>query len=463
MPSEELLEHSYSYLRPSSTTCRDGVVDVSLATSGGHVLHPRFFSGAVLHTRQTARMLQAVARIARTRFFTHPAATPYHRGAREGGGDPVVTASEEMLRFESLSPCAGVYVRFDLEPECLRGEFAGHGTTNVDFNADMRAALGAATDDDSLRLSVGAESLELESGSTKVIERRVPLPERWLKSFSEVQLAQQELDLRHELEPTPARRFLRELPATRMHGAGFWVVPAGAGVRLSRQGGRGGVALGGVDRLRVLADLARDARAVRIYGGPRGVCAWELVLERASFQLVLSAEASRGFSGEGNVLSALTDPDAGRAAERIRDELRWQRALEVEALSDATSLDPSRVRRGLAVLSAAGLVGYDLRLGCYFHRELPFERESLEALQPRLRDARRLLKASAVRLVGDGEHSTEALVSSGGVDHRVRIEGDEARCTCPWFGRHRGERGPCKHVLAVRLAVAERPAAVSPR
>ncbi len=28
-------------------------------------------------------------------------------------------------------------------------------------------------------------------------------------------------------------------------------------------------------------------------------------------------------------------------------------------------------------------------------------------------------------------------------------------CTCPWYGKHHGDRGPCKHVLAVQLVAAE--------
>nr|BFE77651.1 hypothetical protein GCM10020093_002520 [Planobispora longispora] len=36
---------------------------------------------------------------------------------------------------------------------------------------------------------------------------------------------------------------------------------------------------------------------------------------------------------------------------------------------------------------------------------------------------------------------------------RVRME--EGSCTCEWWYDHRGSRGPCKHVLAARIAVRE--------
>ena len=44
------------------------------------------------------------------------------------------------------------------------------------------------------------------------------------------------------------------------------------------------------------------------------------------------------------------------------------------------------------------------------------------------------------------------VVRSGGVEHRVSFGAAADRCTCPWWGKHRGDRGPCKHVLAARMA-----------
>jgi hypothetical protein len=69
-------------------------------------------------------------------------------------------------------------------------------------------------------------------------------------------------------------------------------------------------------------------------------------------------------------------------------------------------------------------------------------------MHPRLRDARALIAAGAVTLTAEG-----ALVISNGTEHRVTHAADgTSRCTCPWWGRHRGGRGPCKHVLAASLA-----------
>ena len=44
------------------------------------------------------------------------------------------------------------------------------------------------------------------------------------------------------------------------------------------------------------------------------------------------------------------------------------------------------------------------------------------------------------------------VVSSGDAEYVVRLEDGVMRCT---YAKHRGERGPCKHVLAVQHARRE--------
>jgi SWIM zinc finger len=105
----------------------------------------------------------------------------------------------------------------------------------------------------------------------------------------------------------------------------------------------------------------------------------------------------------------------------------------------------------LSILGARGLVGFDVGESAYFHRELPFDMELVEALQPRLRDARKLVEEAGVRLVSYTGESVEAYVRGTDVEHRVRLKGEEWRCTCPWFSRNQGARGPCKHILATQI------------
>ena len=106
-------------------------------------------------------------------------------------------------------------------------------------------------------------------------------------------------------------------------------------------------------------------------------------------------------------------------------------------------MTPERGRRALSWLGAHGRIGFDPVEQAWFRRELPFPREALAKDPPRLRDAKKLVAEGAVR---DGE------VRSGDKAYAVRL--DPPHCSCPWWSKHPGDRGPCKHLLAARVAAA---------
>ena len=73
--------------------------------------------------------------------------------------------------------------RVDLPAEAFDSELQGRGTTNVDFNSPMRAALGRLRDQDDARLAVGSDRVELSKGEDSVVEKKVKLPIRWIKGI----------------------------------------------------------------------------------------------------------------------------------------------------------------------------------------------------------------------------------------------------------------------------------------
>jgi hypothetical protein len=434
-------EQTFSYLSPSSVVADDGRAEVTLSTSGGHETHPFFFTGFLGKPRQTAQALLVVGEVARSRYYEPPGTIARLLA------DPVVTCNVDRLRFESFSGCAGVYARLDLEPELLDGTPARWGTTNVDFNPPMRAALAQVSDTDAMLMNVGHDEVRVTTLSGSTVERKVPLPERWVRGFAEVQVAASRMFLRHELGAVEARRFLQSLPRTRSR-ADAWATPAGSTLRLTTRPGPAAVCASGPERLRLLEKLLPFAKALRVYGPapaePRVAepSAWSLELDGARVVFVLSPERFRGFSGEGGVLPALAAADE-EAVETVAEALHGEPVVDADAVAESSGLDRPVVETALGALGAAGRVGYDLAHSAFFHRELPYDRAVLESMHPRLLGARELVDSGAVRLA-DGS----ATVRSGDAEYVVR----EGRCTCAWFARHRGERGPCKHVLAVEQA-----------
>jgi hypothetical protein len=368
----------------------------------------------------------------------------------------VVTSGGERLRFESFSVCCGVYARADFNPEGIDGDWIGRGTTNVDFNPPMRAALSGVLDREPISVNVGADRVELEHGQGSTIEKKVKLPVRWLKGFVEVQVYQSKMKPIAEISGAEARRFLASLPKqeTWSKGSFSFAVPAGKGLRLSQRQAPNGVAIGAPGRLRALEAVARHAKSMRVYGHDE-VSAWEFVLDGASLHVVISPDASRGFSGEGQALTQLANSRGEEIITRVRSTLQWQSKLDPSHLCKSLNSDDNTIDAALNMLGARGLVGFDVSEGKYFHRELPFDMELVDELQPRLQAARELCSQNKVRIAKQATPQIEAYVQGTETEHRVVLSETDATCTCRWFSKYQGSRGACKHVLAVQMLTEE--------
>ncbi|MGW5129142.1 SWIM zinc finger family protein [Streptomyces sp. NPDC004069] len=436
-----------SVLEPAAGGQRLGLETSRGATPTGIQDHPRFFAGFLTSPQIASAGLLAVADVAAARYFQ-----PQLRASL----DPVVTGNGDRLRFESFSGCCGVYARLDVLRSGLDGGEVGHGTTNVDVNNPLREALSRIGSDDPLHLRVGPDELAVTTVDGPVVEKKVPLPDRWLRGFAEAQVIAAGFDLRAELPAAEAVRFLRSLPRSGPRsamGGPRWVVPAGRALRPTTRPVPGAVCLPGPERLAALQRVLRHATALRVYGpavaGAAATAgAWEAVLPGMRLTLTLSPDASRGFSGEGGVLDALATDEAAEDAELVAVLLAWEPRVDVADLAASSGLTPERVRAALVRLGTSGRVGYDTAEAAYFHRELPYDADRAERHNPRLRAARALLAAGAVAL--DGALAT--VTAEDGHAHRVREDRGVLSCSCQWWAKYRGGRGPCKHALAVRMA-----------
>ncbi|GAA1325304.1 SWIM zinc finger domain-containing protein [Streptomyces sanglieri] len=437
-----------AYARPSALESSQTGQLLGLETSGGLTPrgaepHPRFFSGFLTSPGIAARGLLAVADVASTRYYQRTLTSSL---------DPVVTGNGDRLRFESFSGCCGVYARLDVLQDGLDGARTGHGTTNVDVNNPLREALSRIAGDDPLHLRVGPDEMAVTTLDGPVVEKKVPLPDRWLRGFAEAQVVSAGFDLRAELPAAEAVRFLRSLPRSSGNASrgARWVVPAGKTLRPTTRPVPGAVCLPGPERLVALQRVLRHATSLRVYGpvaeGAATASAWEVVLPGMRLTLTLSPDASRGFSGEGGVLDALATDDAAADAELVSVLLAWDPRIDTADLAEQSGLTVERVRAALTRLGTAGRVGYDLADAAYFHRELPYDADRAERHNPRLVAARQLAGSGAVVLDGD-----VATVISGERRYQVREQGGMLSCTCQWWADYRGRRGPCKHALAVRM------------
>jgi hypothetical protein len=448
-------EMTLAYDRPSRLAAAgaDGQLLALGQSAGPQAAVLPFFDGWLARPGLAAGLLLAVAAVARSRYF------------RPGSGrllDPILTSGDGRLRLESFSSCCGVYARADLLPEALRDVRVDPGTTNVDLNQEVRDALARVDDRDEMRLCLGTDGMAVVTRETAAFERKVALPTRWIRGLGEAALTQVGMEPWARVEAAAARRFLAALPpAGNPASSPYSVVLRGRELRLRQPAIADAPSVAGPYRLRELRPLARYVESLTVWTRPGGgdrASGWQLDLPGARMWLVLSPHVARGFSGEGQALGSLADPAAVEAAAELRGELAWSARIDEAGLAARAGLPVERLRDLLAVLGSQGLVGRDAAERAWFRRDLPFAVERIKTLQPRVRRAAAIGPGDVtVHVV---ERGYEVFVRSGEIEHRVQLAGDDARCTCLWYSRHSGSRGPCRHVLAARRHLPEQVSAL---
>ncbi|ROH91475.1 SWIM zinc finger family protein [Chryseobacterium cucumeris] len=439
----------YSYSGVSSLVRRGTLEELFLAKYSEidkNTDIPCFFWGNVKQPFILARCLITLSNIVKSSFNL----SPFQMALLK---DPIVTAGNERLRFEGFSHCAGVYARIDVLPEGLDGEFLENGTTNVDFNQPMITALGSIRPNEEIMLSVGQKEVGLYKGESKIIEKKVPLPAKWIKGLGTVQVYLSESEKRHTFNKIQTQQLFRGMPKGVVK-SDYYLIVRGNKPVFSPVKSADSVCIGGLHRLRLLEPLLPYIDGLQVFAHANmQSTTWQLNMGNIRLSFSLSRECWRGFSGEGAVLDSLISD--------VPDE--WIDALDKYAYANQ-SFNPGRltleenisfdnVKNSTSRLAAMGLLGYDLNDREFFYRRLPFKLSRIIGLNPRIKNAEKLIEDGKVEILNNNKERTEARVRGTGVHHTVIIQEEKERCTCEWFSKYQGERGPCKHVLAVKKLV----------
>jgi len=414
------------------------------ATPLGLVENPSFFQGFAARPEVVSCALLAVADVAASRYFDAAFRV-------SDVLDPVMTAGGDRLRCESFSACNGVHARLDLLGSGLDGGEIGFGTTNVDINSPLRSALANVHRSELLHLNVGRDQLVVSTPGESHVERKVELPDRWIRGFAEAPAIAAGMTHLATVSGSAISQFLGSLPAAQP-GRTVFLLPSARGLREVVTAKPSTVTLAGTGRLAAAKRVARFATRLDIFRHDNGASGWVFRLPGADFTLLLSPAAGRGFSGEGGILEALAAPDVRDAGASVLEWLEWQPVISIDALHSRTGLAVERVGQGLAWLGASGKVGFDLLENAYFHRELPLDQDRTVKDHPRLQAARGIVARGGV---SRSEDRWDVLAGDGTYVYRVTVRDESYQCTCAWWYDFRGSRGPCKHVLAVQLVRLE--------
>lgn len=412
--------------------------------------------------------------------------------------DPVVTVHPDQVFFEVFSKDEGTYAKlgFDLsafelahQPVC--------GTTNIDFSQSLHAGFEQMRSYRQTRLAIGREAVRLETEAAgAVLEKKVRVPDSWLRGFLQVQSAATLPHVTFGMAPIDLYNLLRHL---RMHG--------------DRKGQRRGLRVelvpGEKPRLvlepweTVLPTTAdvyrgRSARVIRLWGRRRLQLLRRLLpyVERVDVALLGSGLPSFWVLRCGPVtltlgMTGFTAADwsqavsldlllprsdkAGRALETVLKKLADVWVLRAKDVAAATGLTGSALTEALQAGCQQGKLMYDLAADAYRLRaltEAPLDLSRLEFRNGRERTAKDLVAGrkavqivSENRIAGTGVEVTgQVAVAEDRRDYRpVILLGEEgvlakAECTCPFFRKQGLKAGPCAHLIALRMAYAARQA-----
>ena len=437
----------------NESTLINGNLALSIApalTPNGVENDPLFFNGEIIYPTIVSGGLLVLADIVSTRYFKYvPVAQR----------DPILSAQGDILRAECFSACNGVYARMDLFQSALDGEIL-YGTTNVDIGSNLRKSLFNVKQGDRLKFRIGddgwkalhSKNLDGSMLTDIHIQRPVKMPDRWVRALGNCAMLHQNMEYKFHIEGMQAKSFIAMLPAATGKERSGWLTPAKTGVMLKPKEEKNSVYISGLHRLSALKRVMSNVNAVYFYApndGEPGQMMIEVCMTGANITLSLTAKSYEGYSGEGALLDSLSTPKILECADKIDNILNFESRLDIDKISKSIGIVKNDMNDAMELLAVSGKLGFDVRDRAFFHRELPDDPDRVLKDNPRL--------VGAKKLVEDTEYIDDNIwhVKSGDTTYRVIYPTDEnlenAKCTCTWYLKHQNSRGPCKHILAVKL------------
>ena len=436
----------------TASTLFDGNLSLSIApalTPNGIENDPLFFNGEIINPTIISGGLLVLADIVSTRYFKY---VPVDQR------DPILSAQGDRLRAECFSACNGVYARMDLFQSALDGEIL-YGTTNVDIGNNLRKSLLNVRQGDRLKFRIGDEGLKTlhsknldnKSVLTEIVTQRpVRMPDRWIRALGNCAMLHQNMKYKFHVEGMQAKSFIAMLPPVTGKEKSGWLTPTKTGVMLKSREEKNSVYISGIHRLSALKKIMSNVNSIFFYApenGEPGQMMIEVCMTGANITLSLTAKSYEGYSGEGALLDSLSTPKILECADKIDNILNFE--SRIDKISKSIGIVKNDMNDAMELLAVSGKLGFDVRDRAFFHRELPDDQDRVLKDNPRL--------VGAKKLVEDTEYIDDNIwhVKSGDTTYRVIYPTDEnlenAKCTCTWYLKHQNSRGPCKHILAVKL------------
>lgn len=402
--------------------------------------------------------------------------------------DPVITVHPDEIFFECFSQDESSYGRLGASYEVFEDieEFAC-GTTNIDYSAALYNEFQKIRTYKTTRFQVDPSGFDVEtSGEEAYREVKIDLPDSWVRGFLQVNSAMTLPLIQFDLHPMDVynlcfilrRRKEKQGPRSMRYflepGKPVRVLFEPWGIELtcprSIYGGAKAeeVRIWGRRRIHILERLLPLTKRFTVYLLGTGLPSFYVAdLGDMTFTLGLSGWTANDWSRAGNFdLMAPRAQVDDFTKQTVFRELKNRCYAKPDELADTLSLDRATVLGALGAYTQAGRAMYDLSKGVYRLRELsrePLPMEKLRFSNEREEGANRLLsQRGAVKVLSANTDMAGVLSLRGTVQDKSRtfrplliIDADQrivrAECSCYFYTQNKLYKGPCEHMLALRL------------
>ncbi|NIG56297.1 SWIM zinc finger family protein [Chitinophaga sp. Cy-1792] len=405
--------------------------------------------------------------------------------------DPVISVHPDELFFECFSQDESTYGKLSASYNVFKevNEFEC-GTTNIDYSSALYNEFQKIRDYKETDFKIDPGGFQVQTSQEELYhEVKIDLPDSWVRGFLQVSSAMTLPAATFDLHPMDVYNFcswLRRFKEKKGPRSIRFVLEPGKPVKAifepwnqeivcarslytgthARE-----IRIWGRRRLLILERLIPIARKFTVHLMGSGLPSFYVAdLGDMQFTLGLSGWTTNDWSRAGQF-----DLMAPRAEVSTADKQKVYAALQTRwmatpsDLAAAAGLNTATVLGALSLFTQAGKVIYDLHSGVYRLRELsrePLPMDMLRYSSPEEEGAEQLLKQSKIayqqdEIEGVGTQLKGSITTPYATYHpTIVIDKDERmtnpQCDCDFFRQNKLYKGPCKHMLALRMAYSSK-------
>lgn len=406
--------------------------------------------------------------------------------------DPVISVFEDQITFEVFSKDEGAYAMLSISKDVFEiDEKIEFGTTNIDFSNEFISSIKQIRSFKDTYLNIGSEQVEIETKENnethKTIEKKLKLPDSWLRGFLQVQSASLLTYTKFDLKPIDLYNIIRHLSLNKDQKKGGRAIrvelvpeelprlvlePWNIVIQTSGNLYKGTrpeiIRIWGRKRLKVLSALLGIADSIEVFLLGSGMPVYFVLKSGlATFTLAITGFSSSNWS-QSLVFDLLLPREnkENKVLEEIIKILNKKTLMTIESLKNELKIDSKSLLSGLQNGCQKGLLMYDMnniRLRPLLDEmptwdELKFrnikERKAFDLVSKKdtvILESEEHIHDVGVELVGkvkdlDEKKEYRPLL-------KINSEGRvlKADCTCSFFRKHKLKEGPCEHLIAIRI------------